>query len=111
MITQGQNLFIVDDNPLMVTALRNYLQTRFGASLTISTFLSGASALKEVDRNTGIVILDYVLPGENGNDILRSIKRINPKTEVIMLSSNDEIGTAIDAFRGGASNYCLNGKT
>lgn len=109
MKTNMLNLFIVDDNPLMVIGLRGYLESRFGTDLTISTFSTGHSALQKVDKDTNIVILDYFLEGENGNDVLRSIKQINPKTEVIMLSSNEDMGVAIDAFRNGASDYVVKG--
>lgn len=110
MNTQALNLFIVDDDPLMATGLQNYLNKRFGIDLTISTFLTGESALKKVNNDTSIVILDYSLKGENGNDVLKSIKKINPKTEVIMLSSNEDIGIAIDSFRKGATAYVIKGE-
>lgn len=109
MNTQGLNLFIVDDNALVLSSLRNYLNGRFGKDLNISTFNSGANALQKVDKNTSVVILDYYLEGENGNEILQSIKKINPKTEVIMFSSNEEIGVAIDSFRKGATDYVIKG--
>lgn len=110
MNTQGLNLFIIDDNQLMATGLRIYLNNRFGTNLNISIFNTGASALTEVDANTAIVILDYQLEGENGNDILKSIKKINPNTEVIMLSSNENIATAIESFRNGATDYVVKGE-
>jgi len=109
MNTQKFNLFIIDDNEFMVTGLRNYLEKKFGEELNISTFLNGESALKQIDRKTHIVILDYFLGGKNGNDILKSIKHINPDTEVIMLSSNEDIGIAIESFRAGASGYLIKG--
>lgn len=110
MTTTGLNLFIVDDSPVVAESLRNYLNSRFGNNLSISTFISGANALKSVDKETGIVILDYNLAGENGNKTLEAIKAINPKTEVIMLSSNEDVGLAIDAFRKGASDVIIKGK-
>ena len=110
MKSQALNLFIVDDNQLMVIGLRNYLSTRFGNNLNISTFHTGASALEKVDGDTSIVIMDYFLDNENGNDVLKSIKKINPNTEVIMLSSNEDMGVAIDAFRNGATDYVVKGK-
>ncbi len=109
MNTQGLNLFIVDDNALMLTGLKNYLTTRFGKDLNITTFLTGEGALKKIDANTNIVILDYYLENENGNEILKSIKEINPKTEVIMLSGNEDMGVAIDSFRKGATDYVVKG--
>lgn len=109
MNTAGTNLFIVDDNPLMVLGLKNYLEHRFGTSINIFTFGTGKSALEKVDGDTGIVILDYYLDGENGNDVLKSIKKINPNTEVIMLTSNEDIATAIESFRKGATDYVVKG--
>jgi len=109
MITQGINLFIVDDNKSMVTALKQYLNNRFGVSLKISTFYDGESCIAKIDKETHIVILDYFLTGKNGIEILKSIKKINPRTEVIMLSSNNDIGLAIESFRIGARDYVIKG--
>src|ERR1044072_9270609 len=110
MQTQPLQLFIVDDNPMVTTGLKAYLQNRFGNSLDIFTFLDGKTALKKVNADTGIVILDYYLENENGNDVLKSITKINPQTEVIMLSSNEDMGIAIDAFRNGATDYVIKGE-
>src|ERR1043165_6551004 len=110
MKTQGLNLFIVDDNKLMVTDLKHYLQTRFGVGVNISTFYDGESCLEKVDKDTQIVILDYFLEGKNGIEILKAIKLINEKTKVIMLSSNESVALAIEAFRQGVTEYVVKGK-
>jgi len=109
MKTEQSNLFIIDDNQFMVADLRNYLTDVFGEIFTIHTFSTGESALKMVDKNTSVVILDYFLKNELGNEVLKSIKKINPKTEVIMLSSNDDVKVAIEAFRNGAADYVMKG--
>lgn len=110
METQGMNLFIVDDNRLMVSTLKEYLQNKFGVSVKISTFNDGESCLEKVDKDTHIVILDYFLNGKNGLDVLKAIKEINSKTEVIMLSNNEDIGLAIETFRAGAKDYVVKGQ-
>jgi DNA-binding NtrC family response regulator len=109
MNPQALNLFIVDDNKLLVTDLKHYLQTRFGIGINISTFYDGESCLEKVDADTRIVILDYFLEGKNGMEILKAIKLINPKTEVIMLSSNESIAVAIESFREGVTEYIVKG--
>jgi DNA-binding NtrC family response regulator len=109
METQGLNLFIVDDNKLLVADLKYYLQNRFGNGLLISTFYDGESCLKNIDKDTHVVILDYFLDGKNGIEILKEIKGINPKTEVIMLSGNEDIAVAIETFRNGAKDYVIKG--
>ena len=110
MNMQGLNLFIIDDDKLMASGLKHYLERRFGKDLIISTFSTGESALKKINKDTHMVILDYFLENENGNDVLMSIKKTNPETEVIMLSSNEDMGVAIDSFRKGASDFVVKGE-
>ena len=107
MKTQETNLFIVDDDTLMVTALEHHLHNKFGNGVRISTFNDGDSCLKKVDKDTDIVILDYFMEGKNGLEVLKSIKSINPKTEVIMLSNNKDMVTAVETFRAGAKDYVV----
>jgi len=109
METQGLNLFIVDDNKLTVSTLRQYLHNRFGSGLKISTFNDGESCLEKVDKETNIVILDYFMKGKNGLEVLKNIKTINPKTEVIMLSGNEDVALAIETFRAGATDFVIKG--
>ena len=112
MATPGLNIFIVDDNKLTVVALKQYLENRLGANVNISAYYDGESCLDKVDKNTHIVILDYFLDGENKNaknglEILKAVKKINPKTKVIMFSSNEDIVVAIESFRHGATDYVI----
>lgn len=50
------------------------------------------------------------LNGQNGLEILKSIKEINPKTEVIMFTNNEDISMAVESFRMGATDYVVKGK-
>jgi len=109
MQTQGLNLFIVDDNKSLVTALKQYLHRKFGFSLKISTFNDGESCLQNVNKDTHIVILDHQMEGKNGIEVLKSIKTINPKTEVIMLSGSTDFDVAVQSFKAGATDYVVKG--
>ncbi len=77
MNTIGLNLFIVDENPLMVSGLQHYLYQKFGSHLNISTYYNAEIALEKVDEKTRIVVLDYNLKGKKGTEVLKSIKKIN----------------------------------
>jgi len=109
METQKLNLFIVDDNKSMVAALKQFLLNKFGANINITTFYDGESCLEKINQYTDMVILDHYLNGKNGLEVLKEIKEINPKTEVIMLSSNEDIALAIQSFRAGAKDYVIKG--
>jgi DNA-binding NtrC family response regulator len=109
METQTLNLFIVDDNKSMVTVLKQYLVNKFGTNLVISTFNDGESCLENVNQNTHMVILDHFLNGKNGLEVLKLIKEKNPQTEVVMLTSHEDVATAIESFRAGAKDYVVKG--
>ncbi len=114
METQGTNIFIVDDNKLIGLSLKHYLEKRFGRTVNVSVFYEGESCLRKINEKTDIVILDYFLDGikknaKNGVEILKSIKKINSRTEVIMFTSNEKMGTAIEALRAGATDYVIKG--
>lgn len=115
MVSSKLNIFIVDNNKLMDISLKHFLENRFRENLNISLFYDGESCLAKVDKNTNVVILGYFLDGENKNaknglEILKAIKKINPKTEVIMFTSNEDVAVAIKAFRAGAADYVIKGE-
>lgn len=97
------NLFIVDDDNLKLTALKNYLDNRFGANINISSFHESEGMLKKIERYTNMVILNYSL--ENENIILESIHSINPKTEVVRQSSFEDIAREVDFFNYGKTEH------
>ncbi len=110
MKTKELNLFIVDDDKLFAMDLKNYLQTKFGELINITTFKNGQSCLKKIEEDTHIVILDYFIDGKNSLKTLRAIKAINSETEVIMLSNNENMALAIETFRAGAKDYLIKGQ-
>lgn len=114
METQKSNIFIVDDNKLMDISLKHYLEEEFGESVTISIFYDGKSCLEKIDNNTNFVILDYFLDSKNKNavtglEVLKEIKKINPQTEVIMFTCNEDIENATKSYRAGATDYVVKG--
>jgi two-component system response regulator RegA len=56
-------------------------------------------------RPTDLAVLDLRMPGGSGLDLLKTIKRLNPATRVVLLSGFGSIATAIDAVRSGAVNF------
>lgn len=111
MKNQILNLIIIDNDTSMAIGLQTFLTQRFKLDLNISLFNSGTVALKSINAGTDIVILDYDLKYENGNEILKEIKLINPSTEVIMLTSNEDVRIAIESFRKGARDYVIKGNS
>lgn len=108
MKTYVLNLFIVDDDSLKLSELKNYLDSVFGTSINISSFHDSDSMLKKIETYTNIVIMDYALVG--GNTILDSIHKMNPKTELVMLTSFEDIVIAIESFQQEPADYIIQGE-
>src|SRR5437763_15132370 len=100
--TSPRCILVVDDEPHLVRAVRMYLELHgfavFGAH-------SGEEALEAVrDRLPDLVILDVMLPGLNGFEILEELRRVS-NVPLIMLTSVAEEEEKVRALRLGADDY------
>jgi hypothetical protein len=91
MRTTDLNVFIVAENALLVNGLKHYLREKFGLSLNISCFYDFKSCLKNVKADTDVVIVDFFLDGKKSTDVLRSVKLINPGTQGILHTCDEEV--------------------
>ena len=103
MESHALKLYIVDDDKPMAVALKNYLQSKFGRGLRIFLFQNGEKCLQSVDDETDMVVMDPDVDKAHSLELLQSIKEINPNTEVVMFSNNDDIVMAIESYRKGAA--------
>jgi len=109
MKTQKLNLFIVDANKSASEELKKHLQNQFGGDIDILTFKDGKSCLEEVESDTHIVILNYSQEDKNGLNLLKAIKDVNPRTEVILLTEHTDITLAIESYQAGAKTLVVKG--
>ncbi len=98
-------ILIVDDEEDFVEALSERLTIR---DYDVTTAFTGEDAIaKNRQYNFDIVILDVKMPGTNGIDVLKEIKSTKPLTEVIMLTGNATVETAIEGMKFGAYDYLM----
>lgn len=106
----AKKIFVVEDNEMMAMALEDFLTRETMHEVVL--FGTGEDCLKQLRQQPDVVILDYNLNSENkdaknGMQILEEIKRINKYIHVIMLSSQDAYGTALQTIRKGAEEYVI----
>ena len=96
---------LVDDEQDFVEALAERLEVR---DFDVTVALDGDQAL-EVLRNqdVDVVVLDVVMPGKDGIEVLREIKQINPLVEVIMLTGHATVDVAIEGMKVGALDFLM----
>lgn len=68
----------------------------------------GDSALELIKSNAyDVVLLDVKMPGRDGIDTLREMKRLAPMTEIIMLTGHASVESGIDGIKYGAFDYLM----
>jgi DNA-binding NtrC family response regulator len=111
-------IFIVEDNKVFALALKADVETSFAnRPIKIHSFETGETCMKKFkEEKPHVVILDYHLNSSNsdamdGIKVLDWIKKENHDTNVIMLTSNDNIDIAIKSFKHGASDFIVKTET
>ncbi|MBI4871791.1 MAG: response regulator [Candidatus Riflebacteria bacterium] len=103
--THSETLMVVDDDRLALEFLRDALEE---AGYTVEAFLRASEALDRLRAHKfDLLVSDIDMPKMNGIAFLASIREAGLALPVIFLTGNDEIGTAIQAIRLGASDYIL----
>jgi DNA-binding NtrC family response regulator len=99
-------VLIVDDEKPFVDTLVNRFNKR---NIDTVGVLSGEEALELMkEKLFDVVILDIKMPGGmDGIETLREIKRIQPLSEVILLTGHGSVETSIEGMKLGAFDYIL----
>lgn len=99
----AKKILIVDDDENIQMILEDFLS---GRGLHVFKALNGKEALDLVDAEApDLVLLDMILPGMTGLEVLKGIKKKRPETVVIMLSGFQEENAAKEALAHGAYDY------
>ncbi|MBI3577918.1 MAG: sigma-54-dependent Fis family transcriptional regulator [Ignavibacteriales bacterium] len=96
-------IYIVDDEDTIARLLEHWVTKRWGYQSR--TFINGESCLDAMGDNPDLILLDIMLPGIGGVEILKEIKKRSPDLPVIMLSAQGKIEIAIETLKLGATDY------
>ncbi|MBF0497467.1 MAG: response regulator [Deltaproteobacteria bacterium] len=99
-------VLLVDDEVPFVETMSKRLTKR---ELDVLTAFSGPEALKQLDEHpdVDVAVLGVKMPGMDGIETLREIKRLHPSVEVVMLTGYGTIESAIDGMKQGAFDFMV----
>ena len=96
-------ILVVDDDRDMRWAIRNLLAD---AGFEVAESDGGSTALEQAAHDPpSAVLLDMFMPGLGGDVVLRSLKRLDPRLPIIVVTAHGTIPGAISAIRDGAFEY------
>src|SRR5271165_6867567 len=99
------SVLVVDDEALTLRTISRGLTTE---GFEVFTAGSGEEALKIFEEEKpDLVLLDIVLPGIDGVEVLRQIKAAAPASIVVMMSAYHMVDRAVEAMKLGAFDYLI----
>src|SRR5574338_1518907 len=101
-------VLLVDDHKIVRQGVRAFLQTLSDIQV-VAEADSGAAAVTAVEQHQpDVVLMDLEMPGElDGIAATRSIRRLRPQTQVIVVTSHHQDEYIFPAVRAGAISYLL----
>jgi len=102
-MTPPRTIHVIDDEPIIHDILSQILAAE-GYEVEISA--SGEDALKKYEsRNFDLVLLDLMMPGMSGLEVLRALRKIQPQAVIIIITAYASVESAIEAMKIGAFDY------
>jgi two-component system invasion response regulator UvrY len=98
-------VLVADDHPLLRTGLRQVISQEPDLQVTGEAEDSDAVLRHLADHEYDVVVLDLVMPGRGGLDVLREIRRSHPDLPILILSLHPEDQYAIRTIKAGANGY------
>jgi two-component system cell cycle response regulator len=95
----------VDDDPQLLSTLTECLD---GQGYAVTTAADGHQAMEALTaQEFALALLDLMLPGASGLDLLSHLKTHTPDTEVILITGHAGLDSAVQALRLGAYDYLI----
>lgn len=99
----SNRILIVDDEPSNLKILGEELRDR---GYTVETANDGSGALNKAETSRpDLIILDFMMPGVSGLDVLRELRKKGNDTPVIMITAYSTVDRAVQAMKEGAYDF------
>lgn len=106
-MSESISVIIVDDHEIVRKGVRTYLESTSEFKVLAET-ASGMEAIRLVTETVpDVVLMDLIMPDMDGIKTTREIKKISPRTQVVVLTSFHEDVHIFPALRAGAISYIL----
>jgi two-component system response regulator MprA len=101
----GQRILVIDDDSAITSVLKRGFAYEGFVVDTASSGIEGLAIARE--RPPDLVILDIMMPGIDGLEVLRRLRAGRDLTPVLMLTARDATNDEIQGLEGGADDYVV----
>jgi DNA-binding response OmpR family regulator len=100
-----QRILVIDDDPAVTSVLKRGLSYEGFAVETAKSGVEGLVIARE--RPSDLVILDVMMPGLGGFEVLRRLRAADEQLPVLMLTAKDAPNDEVQGFTAGADDYVM----
>lgn len=96
-------IFVVEDEPMYSRMIKYTME--LNPDHEVHVFSNGQDCVDNLHLKPTIISIDYSLPDMNGEELLKKIQNFDKSIRVVVLSGQQDVGTAINLLKLGASDY------
>lgn len=96
-------VFVVEDDPMYQRMVKYIME--LNPDYEVHVFGTGEECIRNLGLRPNIISLDYTLPDMTGEEILKKIKQFDERINVVILSGQQDIATAVKLLKNGAYDY------
>lgn len=101
-------ILIVDDDPAQRRLLHSVVSSLGYSSVTAQNGLEALELLRDSrGRNVDAMLLDLVMPGKTGMEVLAELRPERPNLPIVVLTSNGSVTTVVQAMQAGATDFIV----
>lgn len=100
-----QHILVIDDDPAITSLLKRGLSFEGFAVETARSGIEGLTTIRE--RPSDLVILDVMMPGLNGYEVLHRLRTADEQLPVLMLTGKDATADQVQGISAGADDYVI----
>ena len=98
-------IFILEDDAWYGSMLQHYLS--LNPDFEVKRFDNSKDFFGKLHEQPDVVTLDYSMPDMDGSEVLKRIKEVHPGIQVIIISGQEDVSTAINLLKNGAFEYIV----
>ncbi len=99
------NIAVVDDENEILSMLQRFLSRN--PKLNVTTYANPVEAVRYIDKDVDVVLLDIMMPQMNGIDALEKLVEKNPDQKVIMMTAYSTLDKVLKSHKQGATHYLM----
>jgi len=106
-MSEVAHILVVDDHPVVRKTICALLRAEPDFEVLCDATNGTEAVIQAMDLKPDVVVLDISMPGLNGLDAARLIKKAAPSAEILFLSQHTELDTIRQAFHVGGLGYVV----